>query len=171
MLLCGDAGAGKSTLSYACARAGWTYVTDDGSNLLIGGTDRMVMGNCDKVRFRPSAAELFPELNGQELAPHPAGKPSVEIQTAKFPNMICARSAQADFIVFLNRCAEGPPELVPYPKDAARQYMRQLHAPPELLAAQYQTIERLLTLPILELRYSNLDWAIYRLQRLVQEGR
>ena len=171
VLLCGDAGAGKSTLSYACALAGWTYVTDDGCNLLIGGIDRMVIGNCHKVRFRPTAAELFPELEVQELTPHPTGKPSVEIATDKFPNMICARSAQADFIVFLNRHVEGPPELVPYPEDVARQYMRQLHAPSELLPAQYQTIERLLTVPILELRYSNLDWAIDRLRRLVQEGR
>lgn len=171
VLLCGDAGAGKSTLSYACARAGWTYVTDDGSNLLIGGTDRMVIGNCDKVRFRPSAAELFPELEGLELTPHLAGKPSIEMATAKVPNMICARTARADFIIFLNRRVEGPPELAPYCKDVARRYMRQIHAPPELLPAQYQTIERLLTAPILELRYSNLDGAIDRLRRLVQEGR
>lgn len=29
VLLCGDTGAGKSSLSYACARAGWTFVSDD----------------------------------------------------------------------------------------------------------------------------------------------
>ncbi|MES2221693.1 MAG: aldolase, partial [Acidobacteriota bacterium] len=29
VLLCGDSGAGKSSLSFACARKGWTYITDD----------------------------------------------------------------------------------------------------------------------------------------------
>jgi len=171
VLLCGDPGAGKSTLSYACARAGWTYVTDDGSNLLIGGTDRMVIGNCHKVRFRPSAAELFPELQGHDPAPHMVGKPSIEMPTPIFQNMICARTAQVDFIVFLNRRAGGPPKLTPYREDVARYYMRQVHAPPDYLAVQYQAIERLLTVPILELRYSNLDWAVERLKTLVREGR
>lgn len=66
VLLCGDSGAGKSSLSYACARSGWTYVSDDGSDLLIEGSDRLVIGNCHQVRFRPSAAQLFPELEGLE---------------------------------------------------------------------------------------------------------
>ena len=31
VMLAGDSFAGKSTLAYACARAGWTYVSDDGA--------------------------------------------------------------------------------------------------------------------------------------------
>src|SRR6266852_1180650 len=34
VLLCGDSEAGKSSLSYACARQGWTFVSDDASHLL-----------------------------------------------------------------------------------------------------------------------------------------
>ncbi len=64
VMLCGDSGAGKTTLSYACARAGWTYICDDASYLLNSGTDRTVMGTCNQVRFRPPAVELFPELLG-----------------------------------------------------------------------------------------------------------
>src|SRR5579864_4283636 len=30
----GDSGAGKSSLSYACARRGWTFISDDASHLL-----------------------------------------------------------------------------------------------------------------------------------------
>jgi hypothetical protein len=171
VLLCGDAGAGKSTLSYACARAGWTYVTDDGSNLLNGDSDRTVIGTCHKVRFRPTATELFPELDGQELAPHTVGKPSIEMATATFPNIACARTAQVDFIVFLNRRSGESPRLVSYREDVARYYMRQVHAPLDLLAVQYQAIERLLSVPILELHYSDLDWAVRRLETLTREGR
>jgi hypothetical protein len=58
VLLMGDSGVGKSTLSYACARAGWTFVSDDASFLLNGGSKRMIIGDCHKVRFRTSAVEL-----------------------------------------------------------------------------------------------------------------
>jgi hypothetical protein len=140
VLLCGDSGAGKSSLSYACARAGWTYVSDDGSFLLNGGTRRLVTGDCHKVRFRPSAAELFPEIAGFEITPRAAGS--------------------------------SPPQLVPYRRDVARHFMRQtLYGPPELLSAQYRAVERLLTVDVFELRYTDLDWAVDRLQKLVREGR
>ena len=49
--------------------------------------------------------------------------------------------------------------------------MRQgLYGSPELLAVQYQTIERLLTADVFELRYTDLDWAVDRLRTLVREG-
>ncbi len=172
VLLFGDSGAGKSTLSYACARAGWTYVTDDGSYLLNCGRDRTVIGDCHRVRFRPEAAELFPELQGQDITPRLFGKPSIEVPTTLFPKIVCAQTARADFVVFLNRRSGGPPELVPYRKDVARHAMRQtLYGTRASLARQYPVIERMLTADVLELRYTDLDWAIDRLQRLVREGR
>jgi hypothetical protein len=172
VLLCGDSGAGKSSLSYACARAGWTYVSDDASDLLIEGSDRLVIGNCHQVRFRPSAVDLFPELEGLEVTPRAVGKPSIELPTAPMAGIICAPTAQVDFLVFLNRRVPGPPELVPYRKDVARYFMRQvLFGPPEILAAQYAALERLLTARIFELRYSDLNWAVQRLETLVREGR
>jgi len=172
VLLCGDSGAGKSTLSYACARAGWTYTSDDGSFLMNLGRERVVMGDCRKVRFRPTAAELFPEIKGHAITPRLVGKPSIELPTALFPQMKCARTAQVDFIVFLNRNSGGPPKLVPYRKDVARYSMRQtLYGTRKSLAVGYPVIERLLTADVLELRYTDLDWAIDRLQSLVREGR
>jgi hypothetical protein len=172
VLLCGDSGAGKSTLSYACSRAGWTYVSDDASFLLNQGTDRTVMGVCHQVRFRPTVVELFPELQGQEITPRLVGKPSIELPTSLFPNMVRADSAEVDYMVFLNRRSGGPPELRPYRKDVARHSMRQvLYGTPKTLAVGYETIERLLTVPVLEMCYTDLDWAINRLQTLVREGR
>jgi hypothetical protein len=171
VMLCGDSGAGKSTLSYACARTGWAYVCDDASFLLNSGTDRTVIGDCHQVRFRPTAAELFPELQGQEITPRLVGKPSIELPTAFFPKIVCTPSARVDFLVFLNRRAGGPPELRPYRKDVARHAMRQtLYGTPHSLAVSYATIERLLTMDVLELLYSDLDWAVDRLRTLVQEG-
>ncbi len=172
VLLCGDSGAGKSSLSYACARAGWTYVSDDASSLVNDSIDRLIIGNCHQVRFRPSAAELFPELNGLEITPRAAGKPSIELPTAPMPGITCASTAQVDFLVFLNRRVSGPSELVPYRKEVARYFMRQvLFGTTESLAAQYAALERLLTAEVFELRYSDLGWAVHRLETLVREGR
>jgi hypothetical protein len=170
VLLCGDSGAGKSTLSYACARSGWTYVTDDSSFLLNSGTKRLVTGNCHQVRFRPSAAELFPEVRGLEITPRAAGKPSIELPTAPMPHMKLSQSAKVDFIVFINR-RSGPPQLRHYRTDVARYFMRQaLYGSPQSLATQYEAIEHLLGAEVFELQYSDLDWAIQRLQKLIREG-
>lgn len=171
-LLCGDSGAGKSSTSYACAQAGWTYVTDDASYLLNEGKERLVTGNCHQVRFRPSAAELFHEIKGLEITPRAAGKPSIELPTAKMPGMICSPTANVDYLVFLNRRTGGPPELLPYRKDVARQFLRQVvYGSAESLAAQYAALEQLLAAEVFELRYSALDWAVYRLEALALEGR
>jgi hypothetical protein len=172
VLLCGDPGAGKTSLAYACARAGWTYITDDSSFLIRDGSDRLVTGNCNQVRFRPSAAELFPEVAKLPIAPHAPGKPSIEMSTNSLLQMSRAQTAQVDFLVFLNRRVHATPELVPYRKDVARSYVRQtLFGSPESLAAQYAGLERLLTADVLELRYQDLDWAVGRLETLVEDGR
>ncbi|HEY1257276.1 MAG TPA: aldolase [Terracidiphilus sp.] len=171
VLLCGDSGAGKSTLSYACACSGMTYVTDDASYLVHGTEARLVTGNCHQVRFRPSAGKLFPEIEGHEITPRAAGKPSIELPTAMLPEIIFAPTAHVDYIVFLNRQIPEPPMLIRYSKDAARRSMRQvLFGPAKSLARQYVEIERLLTAEIFELRYSDLDWAIDRLETLMRKG-
>lgn len=173
VLLCGDSGTGKTSLSWACARAGWGYVTDDASYLLNYAGESKVVGNSHQVRFRPSAAELFPEIAARSITPRAEGKPSIELSTAAVPQVTRLPGADVDFIVFLNRCWDGPPQLVPYPREVARRYMRQvLFGIPELLAVQYAVIERLLSAArIFELRYKSLDWAENRLRRLVQDGR
>jgi hypothetical protein len=171
VLLCGDSGAGKSTLAYACARSGWTYVSDDGSYIVNGGRRRQVTGNCHQVRFRPSAASIFPELEGLEITPRAAGKPSIELPTAPMTRIRCSQTTQVDFVVFLSRREQCPPELVPFSRGAAMRSMRQvLYGSPESLARQYEEIENLLTAKIFELRYSRLEAAVDRLQTMVETG-
>lgn len=172
ILLCGDSGAGKSSLSYACARAGWTYVTDDASYLLHDGDGLTVTGNYHQVRFRPSAGVLFPEVEGLEITPRAAGKPSIEMPTASLPWISCASTTSIEYLVFLNRRVASPPALVPYRKEVARHFLRQVvFGSAESLARHYRNLDRLLTVEVLELRYSDLDWAVERLKALAEEGR
>lgn len=170
VLLCGDSGAGKSSLSFACAHAGWTYITDDASYLLNGRKDRQVVGNCHLVRFRPSAAELFGEVAGKPLTPRAAGKPSIELLTAAIPDIARASSSLVHYVVFLNRRDANIQELIQFPEESSRRYMhRHLFGLEELRTVQIASIDRLLGAEVFELRYRNLDWAVDRLARLVRE--
>jgi hypothetical protein len=131
-----------------------------------------VTGNYHKVRFRPTAAEFFPEIAGIDLTPRAGGKPSIELPTGPMQNIVRSQMEEVNFMIFLNRQSGDEPGLVPYPKDAARQFMRQgLFGTKETLAARHQAIERLLKVDVLELRYTDLDWAIDRLRALVEEGK
>jgi HPr Serine kinase C-terminal domain len=171
VLLCGDSGAGKTSLAWACARSGWQFVADDTSYLLHGESGRRVIGNCHKVRFRPSAAEIFPEIADAELTPRMSGKPSVEIRTASMQGVRTADNAHVDYVVYLNRRYPDSFDLVPYSRDVARRSMRQvLFGTPDTRGSQYEAIERLLTARVLELRYQSLDQAVRRLEMLVREG-
>ena len=171
VLLCGDSGAGKSSLAFACARGGWTYISDDASFLLHGRTDRRVVGNSHLFRLRPSAAELFEEVEDYPLTARAAGKPSIELWSAQFPTIVTAPSSHVDFIVFLNRGTGSLHELVRSSKERAENYLtHHLTGIAELRVAQTEAMERLLGVPVLELRYRDLDWAMGRLERLVREG-
>ncbi len=171
VLLCGDSGAGKSTLAYACARAGWQYISDDATYILNRHQGRAAIGNCYQVRLRPSAAKLFPEIAEFGITPRAAGKPSIELPTSSISQIERAESTDVKAIVFLNRHSGGEPQLLPYRKEVARQFMRQvLFGPAESLAIQYNSIERLLSADVFELRYADLEWAMERLRKLVREG-
>jgi hypothetical protein len=85
ILLIGDSGAGKSTLAYGCARAGWTYTSDDTSYLINESKVPRVIGHSHRARFRPTAKELFPELERFTLTPRLEGKPSIEVPISELP--------------------------------------------------------------------------------------
>jgi len=173
VLLCGDSGAGKSTLAFACAQAGWTYITDDASFLLNNRHDRLVVGNCNQARFRPNAQEFFPELAGKNITQRgDIGKPSIELRTSTLHNIATAHISRVNYVVFLNRREVKRQELSPFPFEAAKYSMLQrLHSLPETRRAQSSAIHALLASGPLELRYTDLDWAMERLGRLAVEGK
>ena len=171
LLLCGDSGAGKSTLSYGCARAGWTFVTDDGSYLVDGRDDRLIVGDCSLVRFRPASESLFPELRGRRVMQRAEiGKPSIEFATASVPLFSTSSLSRIKHVVFLNRNVDRQ-ELAPFPVEVAKLYMLQrASSEQELRKRQSRMFDFLLEGGAFELRYTELNWAVDRLRQLVHEG-
>jgi hypothetical protein len=170
VLLCGNSGAGKSSLAYACARAGWKFISDDASYLVRQGSGRLVVGNSQWVRLRPSAAELFPELEGLSLTPRAAGKPSIEVSTALIPGVTAVSHCRVEYIVFLNRGEFDVPELVPFPKELALQWASHSQVDPGTNREVQAAIRELLNARLFELRYRTLSGAIARLEDLIRRG-
>jgi hypothetical protein len=171
VLLCGDPGAGKSTLSYACARRQWTFVSDDYSFLVRGRQERFVIGNPYQIRFRDSTSEIFPELKQYPRKLH-HGDMSIEIPTAALSGISTTLGCTIDHVVFLNRGVPGPPRLLPFPKDTALRWFEQVvtSGSKETRDAQRASLRNLLAAEVLELRYSNLDTAVRLLEALVRRG-
>ena len=170
VLLCGDSGAGKSSLAFACARAGWTYISDDASYLIRDRRDRYVVGNSHQVRLRPSAAGLFPELENISETPRVAGKPSIEAPiTSLIRNASTAAGSLIKYVVFLNRATLCSPNLTLFSRSRAEaQLKRYFWGDDETQTIQVDSLRRLLTAEVLELHYSDLDGAVSRLEGLVR---
>src|SRR5215467_1352903 len=100
-LLCGDSGAGKSSLAYACARRGWTLVSDDAVHLAPG-ISRIGVGGSNTIRLRPPARELFPDLAAVRAATAPNGKPAIEIDALEH-GLSASRFATIGQCIFLRR--------------------------------------------------------------------
>lgn len=173
ILLAGNSGAGKSSLSYACASRGWTFVSDDASAFQRNAPDLRVIGHPQRFRFREPVGELFPEFRHLKSTIRAYGKPTIEVSTRMIENFKSAEQGPVDAIVFLNRPAHesGPPVLLPLsPEESWNRlvfsiWAVQIPAFEERLAA----LERLLVVPSYELRYSELGPAIDLLERLVEE--
>jgi hypothetical protein len=167
ILLFGDSGAGKSTLAYGCARAGWTYTSDDTSYLINDTEFPRVIGHSHRVRFRPTAKALFPELEGRALTPRLEGKPSIEVPISDLPVVSTAAEVTVDGIVYLNRRPSSKARLIQLPRGTATQFTcRELYSAGEIRAKHEQILEVLWDIPTFEMEYCDLDEGIQALELL-----
>ncbi len=155
-LLCGDSGAGKSSLAYACARRGWTLVSDDAVHLAPG-TERIGVGGSNIIHLREPARDLFPELDVVDAATAPNGKQAIEIDAAA-KGFLTARYAFASRCFFLLR-RPGPAAVRPFSVREAIQYFLKYLLPRDTTAAERHLREFLSTAPCL-LEYERVDDAI-----------
>lgn len=172
VLLCGGSGAGKSTLAFACAQAGWTYVSDDGTLLLQGSRDREVLGKPYQFRFRPEAEGMFPEIEGHAECIKPNGKPTVEVLLSALPRIATASRCHIERVVFLNRRSGNGALLQALPPhEALERLLRELPAYSEEVCRRHRdTVTTLLSAPAYELQYQTYTQAIPLLSKLVDES-
>lgn len=171
VLLCGESFAGKSTLAYACSRAGWTYVSDDATFLVRSRVDNYALGDAHSIRFREDARALFPELADRMPVVRPNGKISIELFTRELP-IVTAIGSAIDHVVFLNRRECASTRLACFPRDHAMQIWRSYanFGTVRVREAQKRCYERLLNAKIWELSYSHFQEALVRLERLVDSA-
>lgn len=170
VLLYGPSGVGKSTLSYACARRGWTYVSDDSSSVLWDG-GRTVIGESHHFRFRAEAPELFPELLGRTAGHQLGHKPTIEALTRDMP-IRTAPECRVEHIAFLDRGAGMHAGVTRISIEEARERLLQ-DMPgfdPELDARRIAVVESMAEAPAYDLRYSNYEEALVLLARIARGG-
>ena len=102
VLLCGDSGAGKTCLAFACARKGWTFLSGDATAIVRGRDDYRILGRPFEIRFRETARRLFPELERYPRMIRPNGKDDIEVDPQDL-RLKCALEGTASQIVFLER--------------------------------------------------------------------
>jgi hypothetical protein len=162
VLFCGPSGAGKSTLAYACARKGWQYLTDDASALVKGRTDRVVIGNPHRLRLRPDAGLIFPEFHDRLVTGRANGKMSIEIATAKEPQIDRLPECRIEQVVFLARAQGAKASLRPYPRERALEELSAVIAfgRPEQRKARISHYRNLLEVPVFQMHYEDLEEAV-----------
>jgi hypothetical protein len=170
LLICGDPGAGKSSLSFACARHGWTFLSDDATCLVRGRKGRTVIGNPQHIHFRESALDLFPDLKHFPLRPRINGDISIELPTDSYDGLKTASEAEIDFVLFLNRQEGVRPSLHPFSRDSATTYLLQFlcYGDEQIRDEQKKSLRNLLSGEVLEFQYSDLNSAVEFLRRLIE---
>jgi len=162
ILICGKSAAGKSTLSFAAARAGFTYMADDCTWLLLNSTDPIAIGKPHQVRFRQDAAQHFPEVAGYLASLRPNGKRSIELPISLFPTLHTAGRCPVRRLVFPDRASGGPARAERMdPAEVADLLLTDLPSyGPEVNAMHEQTVQSLAKLPAWRLHYRALEDAL-----------
>jgi hypothetical protein len=169
VLLAGESGAGKTCLAFACARKGWTFLSGDATAIVRGRTDHRVLGRPFEIRFRETARQLFPELEGFPRVIRPNGKDDIEIDPRDL-GLKSAIEGTASHVVVLERSPRPIAAVAEaLPKDAALRHLEQAicFGDESSRAEQIGSLRELLALPLHRLRFSDLNSAERVLRSLV----
>ena len=136
VLLCGPPGAGKSSLAFACAKAGFSFVSDD-VTYLIRDEPPKALGRCHWIRMNPGAEELF----GLESPQHTHQEGVAELRADSVLELACSPTCAADTLVFLNPTQESGPPLKITPADTLKRLVADL--PADMLQVSASQVESL----------------------------
>lgn len=164
--LCGPAGAGKTSLAYACLRAGYQLLGDDVVYLLRSEHQPLLRGNPSRLHFPVSARQLFPELEQIPPAIRRDGNQFLAVRTEQWRPGQSVTQAEAVAVVFLERGKPASLESV----EAGVAHRLLFDALPlddeKTMAEHSRAIERLLQAGAYRLRYSTPEQALQHLNSL-----
>jgi hypothetical protein len=119
VLLAGAGGADRSTLCYACVRAGFALLAEDSVCVSLAGGLR-VWGHAGPLALPPDAARLFPELAPLRPQAGPGGEPQLVVDVAGLGQGRLATHAERAVVCVVERAAGQASRLEPLPAaDAA----------------------------------------------------
>ncbi len=166
VLLCGGSGSGKTCLAFACARAGWTFLSGDATAIVHDRDDFKIAGRPYEIRFRHTARQLFAELERFPRVLRPSGKTDIEIDP-RVLGISCAPEGTAAMVVFLDRSAASAAERLTSGDVRARLDEWVCYGDDETRRRHGVALDRLAQLPAFVLRYSRFDEAEEILRSLV----
>jgi len=170
VLLSGGESAGKSCLSYACARAGWTLISDDAGYMIRDDPNQRIFGRPRFLRFEFSAERLFPELRGLLAVEAAKGADVANIDSNLLPGIETATECRAEAVVFLERQTGMTAMLTAVDEgDALDRLLAELPiATQATRAAQVASLRKLLQKGAYRLKYDQPEDAAAKLGSLVR---
>jgi hypothetical protein len=173
-LICGISGAGKTTLAYACAKAGMQIVSDDVVHLEWSSRLQQLIlwGNPWQLRLLPEACELFPELSDKPPQLRSDHEWYLEVDVAReFPQQAQERCEPAA-LIFLERAPEVTLECRPMDPGLAFQSLKRDIVLDEdsIISRHYDVLSRLVQTGAYTLRYSGRpDSAVASIRTLLSQ--
>jgi hypothetical protein len=110
LLLMGDSGVGKSTLAYACVRAGFRLLAEDVVQVKLRPTGAAFWGLPWTLHLLPDSTRFFPELANEPILLQVNGEEKIEVQIGK--NEAISHADNGVFL-FLGRDPEMPAGITP----------------------------------------------------------
>jgi hypothetical protein len=167
VLLCGSSTAGKSTLAYACAKAGWTWLSDDCTCLLPDSEDRFAIARTSIARLRLDSTRFFPELDEFAARVRPTGTIGIEVPMDELPGVRTTRRAPIGAIAFLDR-GPGEPFIEPLsPEQAFQRFRSDMPSyGPEIDPIHERAVRAVTDKPAFRLRYETIQQGLDLLSQL-----
>ncbi|MGD8397684.1 MAG: hypothetical protein PVG11_02390, partial [Anaerolineae bacterium] len=125
LVLGGKAGAGKSTLAYACARRGYQILAEDAFFLEPGSEGARLWGLPWRLHLLPDAKRFFPELDAEVPHLQINGEWKLEVDVEAYHPGAITPDAAPGLVILLARDEEASPSrFEAVPLDEARAHFQ-----------------------------------------------
>lgn len=114
VIVCGPAGAGKSTLAYAALRQGFPLLAEEATHVALAGGPRL-WGHADRIALAAASVDLFPELEAWPATLRPSGKVKRSFMTAELQAVPPLTHQGPVVLCALTRERHGGPRVEPLP--------------------------------------------------------